>query len=121
MGPTKALLFIFIASAGAACASANPPQTDFVFVPIPEVVAIHEQSVFADMHAHPSRFHRENVESIAAAEIDVYRRSSVDLVVANISSDMAYDGEYTNRDGTVVGDVGKVMGANFFRVWQAVR
>jgi membrane dipeptidase len=54
------------------------------------------------MHAHPSRFHRANIESILAEEIDLYRRSTVDLVVANISSDMAYDGDYTNRDGTVV-------------------
>ena len=70
--------------------------------PDPRVVAIHEQSVFADMHAHPSRFHRNNIESIAAEEIDLYRRSTMDLVVANISSDMAYDGGYVNRDGTEV-------------------
>ncbi len=104
MGHRNALLFIFIASACAACAPTESPPSDFVFVPNPEVVAIHEQTVFADMHAHPSRFHRENVESISAEEISVYRRSNIDLVVANISSDMAYDGEYTNRDGTVVGD-----------------
>ncbi|MCP5091534.1 MAG: hypothetical protein GY949_11485 [Gammaproteobacteria bacterium] len=54
------------------------------------------------MHAHPSRFHRRNIESIAAEEIEVYRRSTIDLVVANISSDMAYDGAYVNRDGTEV-------------------
>lgn len=66
------------------------------------VLAIHEQFVFADMHAHPSRFHRANVESIEAGEIEVYRRSTMDLVVANISSDMAYDGRYVNRDGTEV-------------------
>ena len=51
------------------------------------------------MHAHPSRFHRANVESISADEIALYRRSTMDLVVANISSDMAYDGSYFNRDG----------------------
>lgn len=56
------------------------------------------------MHAHPSRFHRRNIESILAEEIDVYRRSTIDLVVANISSDMAYDGGYFNRDGTEVED-----------------
>jgi membrane dipeptidase len=54
------------------------------------------------MHAHPSRFHRENVETILPEEIEVYRRSTMDVVVANISSDMAYDGRYTNRDGTEV-------------------
>jgi len=68
----------------------------------PRVIAIHEQAVFADMHAHPSRFHRRNIESITAQEIEVYRRSTMDLVVANISSDMAYDGGYVNRDGTEV-------------------
>ena len=73
-----------------------------VAAPDPRVVAIHEQSVFADMHAHPSRFHRENVETILPQEIEVYRRSNVDLVVANISTDMAYDGEYTNRDGSFI-------------------
>jgi membrane dipeptidase len=72
--------------------------------PDPHVLEIHEQTVFADMHAHPSRFHRENIESISAEEIEVYRRSTMDLVVANISTDMAYDGGYFNRDGTEVKD-----------------
>ena len=35
-------------------------------------------------------------------EIELYRNGTIDLVVASISSDMAYDGDYTNRDGTVV-------------------
>jgi membrane dipeptidase len=68
----------------------------------PRILEIHKQSVFADMHAHPSRFHRANIESISAEEIELYRRSTMDLVVANISSDMAYDGGYFNRDGTEV-------------------
>ena len=68
----------------------------------PRVLAIHERTVFADMHAHPSRFHRANVESITAEEVELYRRSTMDLVVANISSDMAYDGSYFNRDGSKV-------------------
>ncbi len=82
----------------AACESApvTTPEPD------PRVIAIHEQSVFADMHAHPSRFHRRNIEGITADEIDVYRHSTMDLVVANISSDMAYDGGYYNRDGTEI-------------------
>jgi len=71
-------------------------------MPDARLIAIHDQSVFADMHAHPSRFHRRNIESIAAEEIELYRRSTMDLVVANISSDMAYDGAYVNRDGTEV-------------------
>jgi membrane dipeptidase len=81
-----------------ACTSKQDQST----APDPRVIAIHEQTVFADMHAHPSRFHRSNIETIAAEEIDVYRRSTMDLVVANISSDMAYDGDYVNRDGTKV-------------------
>ena len=86
----------------AACqpAAVEPPAV--ATEPDPRVVAIHEQAVFADMHAHPSRFHRANVATILPDEIEVYRRSNIDLVVANISSDMAYDGEYTNRDGSYV-------------------
>ena len=69
-----------------------------------KIAAINEAYVFADVHSHLSRFHRENVETIAAEEIEVYRSNHFDLVVANISSDMAYFGEYVNRDGTVVED-----------------
>ncbi|NIS91387.1 MAG: hypothetical protein GTN98_15190 [Woeseiaceae bacterium] len=86
----------------AACTAETPPVLEIEPVTDPRVLEIHETTVFADMHAHPSRFHRENVESIAEEEIEVYRRSTMDLVVANISSDMAYDGDYTNRDGTFV-------------------
>jgi membrane dipeptidase len=64
------------------------------------VAAIHERFVFADIHAHPSRFHRANVERIAAEEIARYRRGLIDLVVSNVSSDAAYHGGYTARDGT---------------------
>ena len=71
-------------------------------IPDPRVLAIHERSVFADMHAHPSRFHRANVESITKTEVDRYRASTMDLVVANISSDMAYAGSYFKRDGSKV-------------------
>ncbi len=70
--------------------------------PDPRVLAIHETTVFADMHAHPSRFHRRNIEGIAADEIELYRSRTMDLVVASISSDMAYDGDYWNRDGSKV-------------------
>jgi membrane dipeptidase len=87
-----------------ACAPEPPAGAQVVAEPDPRVVEIHETTVFADMHAHPSRFHRENVETIAPEEIGVYRNSMIDLVVANISSDMAYDGEYTNRDGTYIDD-----------------
>jgi membrane dipeptidase len=64
------------------------------------IAAIHERFVFADIHAHPSRFHRANVERIDKDEIARYRRGLIDLVVSNVSSDAAYHGGYTNRDGT---------------------
>jgi len=63
---------------------------------------ISESTVFADMHAHPSRFHRANVDTIEPVEIERYRRQNFSLVVANISSDMAYSGGYTNRDESQV-------------------
>ena len=66
------------------------------------IAAINEQHVFADMHAHPSRFHRADVATILPEELALYRDSYVDLVVANISSDMAYTGGYVNPDGTEV-------------------
>lgn len=86
----------------AACGEGQVPEPEQRPFADPRVAAIHERTVFADMHAHPSRFHRENVEGIAREEVEVYRRSTMDIVVANISSDMAYDGKYTNRDGTFV-------------------
>ncbi|MDH3611928.1 MAG: dipeptidase [Gammaproteobacteria bacterium] len=98
MRPPKAALLLLVVTVLTACESTPTLETD----PDPRIVAIHEHAVFADMHAHPSRFHRENIESITAAEIEVYRRSTIDLVVANISSDMAFDGAYVNRDGTEV-------------------
>ena len=65
-----------------------------------KIASINERFVFADMHAHPSRFHRANVETIAPEEIERYRSRHMDIVVANISSDMAFSGGYDNRDGT---------------------
>jgi membrane dipeptidase len=64
--------------------------------------AVHERVVFADIHAHPSRFHRANVDRIDQAEIQRYRRGLIDLVVCNVSSDAAFQGGYTRRDGTSV-------------------
>ena len=98
----KYLSFLFAAAALVSCAQESSPDATPEAVPDPRVAEIHETTVFVDMHAHPSRFHRENVESISAEEIEVYRKSYMDVAVANISSDMAYDGRYTNRDGTVV-------------------
>ncbi len=89
----------FVAALLIACGPAEEP---FPAEADERIRAINERFVFADMHAHPSRFHRANVESIAAEEIDRYRRRHMDLVVANISSDMAYSGGYDNRDGTTI-------------------
>jgi membrane dipeptidase len=63
---------------------------------------VHRQTVFVDMHAHPSRFHRANVPRIEADELDRYRRGRIDLVVCKVSSDAIYSGRYVERDGTEV-------------------
>ena len=84
----------------AALAACEQPAPEAI--PDSRLADVHDLAVFVDMHAHPSRFHRANVEAIGEQEIGYYRRSMMDVVVANISSDMAYDGDYTNRDGTVV-------------------
>lgn len=64
--------------------------------------AIHEAFVFADIHAHPSRFHRANIASIAPEEIQGYAGNLIDVVVANISTDAAYDGGYQRPDDSIV-------------------
>jgi microsomal dipeptidase-like Zn-dependent dipeptidase len=66
------------------------------------VEAIHAHTVFADIHAHPSRFHRANIDRIGSDEIARYQRGLIDVVVCNISSDAAYQGGYTARDGATV-------------------
>ena len=66
------------------------------------VAAIHQQVVFVDMHAHPSRFHRANVPRIEPDELARYRRGLMDVVVCNISTDAAFSGDYVKRDGTDV-------------------
>ncbi|UCC83571.1 MAG: membrane dipeptidase [Gemmatimonadota bacterium] len=63
---------------------------------------IHRDFVFADTHAHPSRFHRANVPRIGADEIANYQRGYIDVVVATISTDAVYGGGYVERDGTRV-------------------
>jgi membrane dipeptidase len=57
------------------------------------------QSLAVDLHAHPSRFHRGNVERIEVEEISRYLRAGIDVVVCNISTDTLYRGGYTTRDG----------------------
>ncbi|MSO62461.1 MAG: hypothetical protein EXQ50_10280 [Acidobacteria bacterium] len=84
-----------------ACAKA--PDTNAEAAARDERVAkIHESYVFVDTHAHPSRFHRANIEKIEPEELERYRRGNMDLLVANVSSDAAFHGGYTNRDGTEV-------------------
>ncbi|MGE5244124.1 MAG: dipeptidase, partial [Betaproteobacteria bacterium] len=70
--------------------------------PSARLAAIHQRFVFADMHAHPSRFHRANVARIEPDEIARYRRGLIDVVVCNVSSDAAFSGGYVTRDGTEV-------------------
>jgi membrane dipeptidase len=64
------------------------------------IASIHETTVFADMHGHPSRFHRADVERIASEELELYLRGHMDIATANISTDAAYSGGYFRRDGT---------------------
>jgi membrane dipeptidase len=66
------------------------------------VAAIHRQVVFADMHAHPSHFHRANVSRIEPDELARYRRGLIDVVVCSISTDAPFSGDYVKRDGTEV-------------------
>ena len=96
------VVMVLLTTSMLACAEKNDDDSIADSITDPKVVAIHENTVFADMHAHPSRFHRNNVETILPEEIEVYRRSTIDIVVANISSDMAYDGSYVNRDDSKV-------------------
>ncbi len=46
------------------------------------IANIHGTTVFADVQAHPSRFHRGNVERVAPEELELFRRGTMDLVVA---------------------------------------
>ncbi len=100
----KKLLSLSMLLGLVACA---PGERDSGVIDIPPEVdarirAISERFVFADMHAHPSRFHRANVDTIAEDEIALYRDNHMSVVVANISSDMAYSGNYFKRDDSKV-------------------
>lgn len=66
------------------------------------IVDISQRYVFADMHAHPSRFHRSNVPRISAEEVGLYQRAHMDMAVANVSADAPYSGRYALRDGTEI-------------------
>ncbi len=56
--------------------------------------ATQDESLRADIHAHPSRFHRAAVARIENEEIARYQRSGIDVVVCNISTDTPYRGGY---------------------------
>ena len=90
------LIIIIITFHVIACVSQNNKQeTD-------RVKKIHQKFVFVDMHAHPERFHRANVERIGKEELNRYRRGMIDLIVCAVSTDAAFHGGYVNRDGTVI-------------------
>ena len=63
--------------------------------------SISSHFIFADMHAHPSRFHRSNLDSISEEEINRYKLHNINVVVASISTDMAYEGNYDTKNGKV--------------------
>ncbi|WP_187276896.1 dipeptidase [Phyllobacterium endophyticum] len=52
---------------------------------------IHGQTVFVDIHAHPSGICWPNVPRIGSDELDRYRRGLIDLVVCNLVSDATYN------------------------------
>jgi membrane dipeptidase len=100
-GPGLGILALGVALCGCAAEGARAVDagTD---APAGQIARIHERFVFADMHAHPSRFHRGPAERIEPEELERYRRGTIDVVVAKASSDAAYDGGYVRRDGTRV-------------------
>ena len=104
---SRTALPLLFASLGLAACASVPTANQDSGREIPAEMAqrierISKSHVFADMHAHPSRFHRAGVETVLPEEIENYRRSHMAVVVANISTDMAFSGRYTNRDGTEV-------------------
>jgi membrane dipeptidase len=92
----------FLTTLLAAAALTTPAMAQTPVPAADRAARINQRFVFADIHAHPSRFHRANVDRIDAEEIARYRRGLIDVVVANVSSDAAYQGGYTSRDGTTV-------------------
>ena len=86
------------------------------------VAAIHQQVVFADMHAHPSHFHRANVSRIEPDELARYRRGLIDVVVCSISTDAPFSGDYVKRDGTEVkrGELQRILALSACLVEQDV-
>ncbi|MHC4047923.1 dipeptidase, partial [Bradyrhizobium sp. 23AC] len=66
--------------------------------PLDRLEQIHQQTVFVDMHAHPSGICWPNVPRIGSDELDRYRHGFIDVVVCNLLGDATYS--YVKRDGT---------------------
>ena len=64
--------------------------------------AIAQDALWADLHAHPSRFHRSNIPRILDDEIANYLENGINVVVCNISTDTPYRGGYVLPDGTEI-------------------
>lgn len=101
--PFRCTVFLLVSFGFLGCGPTyvDPPSTATDSVER-RIADVHEEFVFADVHAHPSRFHRGEAERILPDELSIYRRGTIDLVVAKASTDAAYDGGYVRRDGTVV-------------------
>ena len=54
---------------------------------------IRDRQIFADVHAHPSRFHRDDVERVGERELSIYRREGFGVVVCSVSSDAAFQAD----------------------------
>src|SRR5690606_41779610 len=78
------IAMLLVAATLTACGAAPDPSADAA-ARDERLARIHASYVFADIHAHPSRFHRANVDRIDADELERYRRGSIDLIVANVS------------------------------------
>lgn len=67
---------------------------------------VRKSTLFVDLHAHPSHIHRGNALRIEERELDNYRRGQIDVVLAKVTPDGFYGGNYYLPDGTYVGGVG---------------
>ncbi|MGH7443278.1 MAG: hypothetical protein ACREKM_00305, partial [Longimicrobiales bacterium] len=59
---------VVFAALTSACSSAMSQSGATAGTDHDRIAAIHDRFVFADIHAHPSRFHRANVEQVGADE-----------------------------------------------------
>lgn len=66
---------------------------------------IRKATLFVDLHAHPSHIHRGNEPRITDRELENYRRGQIDVVLAKVTPDGFYGGNFYLPDGTYVGGV----------------